>query len=106
MNINSAEAPSCQDTEHSVIHKPMPALHMCFKLSLDIAYEWQNIGVFLDVPDPSLKRIEADYRRSNDCLREMLREWLKQPNPTWKQLAEAVKRFNPNIAEKILAEQQ
>ena len=64
MNTDSAEAPFCQDTEQPVIHKSMPAL----KLSLDVAYEWQNIGVFLDVPDPSLKRIETDNRRCNDCL--------------------------------------
>lgn len=77
-----------------------------FKLTLKVAYEWQSIGVLLDVPNCELKCIEKDYKKSKDCLREMLSKWLKQPNPTWTQLAEAVESFDPNIAEEILAEQQ
>ena len=103
MNINS---PSCQDTEHSVTHKPPPELWKCFELMLKVGHKWQNIGVLLGVEYSNLKRIEADYMCCDDCLREMLMEWLNKPDPTWKQLAEAVKKFHPNIAEKILAEQQ
>ena len=107
-NINSAEAPSCRDTEHSVTCKPAPELSKCFVLTINVAHKWQNIGVLLGVKYSNLKRIEADYRKCDDCLREMLEEWLNidKPHPTWKQLAEAVEIFNHNIAEKILAEQQ
>ena len=83
-----------------------PTIYKCFKLTLEEAAKWQNIGVLLKVPDCELKCIEKDYKMCKECLREMLREWLKQSNPTWTQLAEAVKEFNPKLAEKIRAQQQ
>ena len=106
MNINSAEAPSCQDTEHLVTRKKVPELSKCFMLTFAVAHKWQNIGVLLGVKYGNLKRIEADYRMCDDCLQEMLEEWLNTDKPQWEQLAEAVEFFNPNITEKILAEQQ
>ena len=99
---NLVEAQSNQDTEHSY----KPALHECLKLSLEVAAEWKSIGVFLDVSVHNLECIEKERGKCTDCLREMLIEWHKQPHPTWKQLAEAVKMFNPKLAETILAQQQ
>lgn len=88
------------------LQKSGPTLTKSLNHLLEVAYNWHNIGVFLGVPNYELKCIENDYKKSKDCLREMLTEWLKQPNPTWKQLAEAVEKFDPTVAEKILAEQQ
>ena len=85
-----------------------PTLPACLRLLLlKQAHNWHNIGILLHILPGDLKCIEADYRgTSKDCLREMLREWLKQSNPTWAQLVEAVKLFNPTTAEKILTSQQ
>ena len=76
----------------------------CLKLLLPIAADWQNIGVFLNISDSDLKQIESDYSgRCRDCVREMIRRWLKQvnPAPSWKNLAEAVEEIDPSIAERI-----
>ena len=77
----------------------------CLKFLLPIAADWQNIGVFLQLPDSDLKQIESDYSgRCRDCVREMIRKWLKQvnPEPSWKRLAEAVEIIDSAIAEKIV----
>ena len=77
----------------------------CLKFLLPIAADWQNIGVFLQISDSDLKQIESDYSgRCRDCVREMIRKWLKQvnPAPSWKNLAEAVEIIDPGIAERIL----
>lgn len=77
----------------------------CLKFLLPEAKNWHNIGIMLDIPEPTLERIEADYH--DDCqqsLREMIKSWLKQvdPTPTWKDLADAVHEFNPSLAKKIM----
>ena len=77
----------------------------CLKFLLPIAADWQNIGVFLQISDSDLKQIESDYSgRCRDCVREMIRKWLKQVNPTpsWKNLTEAVEVVDPSVAERIL----
>ena len=76
----------------------------CLKLLLPVAADWQNIGVFLNISDADLEQIESDYSGCKDCVREMIRKWLKQvnPAPTWKYLAEAVELVDPRISEMIL----
>ena len=73
------------------------------KLLFPSADEWHNIGVFLDIPAGVLQTIDKDNSRSRDCLREMLKVWLKQthPQPTWKALAEAVETTDPNLSKTI-----
>ena len=81
----------------------------CLKFLLPIAADWQNIGVFLQISDSDLKQIESDYSGCcRDCVREMIRKWLKQvnPAPSWKNLAEAVEVVDPSIAERILKQLQ
>lgn len=50
-----------------------------------------------------LKRIRDNEGRVNDCLSEMLSEWLKQvnPQPTWAALANAVECVDQVIAQEI-----
>ena len=77
----------------------------CLKFLYPIAADWQNIGVFLNLPDSDLIQIESDYPgKCRDCVREMIRKWLKQvnPAPSWKNLAEAVEIVDPSIAERIV----
>ena len=54
--------------------------------------QWRNVGVLLNLPESTLGDIEQEHDRINDCLREMLYEWLKQanPTPTWSILSEAI----------------
>ena len=71
---------------------------------LDIATEWQNIGVLLGISSNALKKIEIDQRnQSNSCLREMLDEWLNQidPEPTMRHLIRTVECFNQRKAREL-----
>ena len=77
----------------------------CLKLLLPEAKNWQNIGTLLEIPEEILDRIEAEYPSScHLCVREMIKAWIKQvdPPPSWKNLAEAVREFNPSLAKKII----
>jgi len=78
-------------------------LPILFKVLLPMAKEWKNIGSLLEVPDDVLDRIEHDYAKAVDNLREMLKEWLKRvdPPPSWNSVAEAVMPFNERIGKKI-----
>lgn len=60
-----------------------------------VASKWENIGVLLHniIDDGALSKIQADYRGdSGDCLREMLRVWLKKvdPPPSWNLIVDAL----------------
>ena len=59
----------------------------------DIRVKWYDIGVELDVDIGTLESIRSRYHDPKDCLREMLREWLKSisPQPTWKRLSIALR---------------
>lgn len=77
----------------------------CLRFLIPEAKHWHNIGVLLGVPDLTLESIEEHYSSdSQHCVREMLKSWLKQtdPPPSWKDLADAVKLYNPSLANKIV----
>ena len=77
----------------------------CLKILLPEAKHWHNIGIMLEVPEKTLEQIEADYPGDcQQCVREMIKRWLKQvdPPPSWEDLAEAVNEFNPSLARKII----
>ena len=60
----------------------------------------------LELSDGRLTAIKTRCRDvPNDCLREMLKEWLQQDNPppTKSALVDAVEMYNPTLAEKISA---
>ena len=90
-----------------------PQIQRTYTTSLDLApilkmvspllSKWKTLGVYLQVDDDKLDEIEADYRKVSDCMREMLREWLKKdtPRPTWEILVHEVEELNPNAAEKL-----
>ena len=68
-----------------------------------VASNWENIGVMLDIDEGPLKKIKADHKESGDCLREMLRIWLKkvEPPPSWNLLVDALK----SLGEEKLAQE-
>ena len=55
------------------------------------------------MPDEILQRIKNEENKMTNCLREMLSQWLKHCNPTWKKVADAAEPFNVGIADKIRA---
>ena len=58
-----------------------------------VASEWKRLGVNLEIPEGMLNNIAADYpHKSEDCLLEMLKEWLKRQDapPSWATIVDAV----------------
>ena len=89
-------------------HQPLwsqdePTLSETFRILFPIACEWENIGTLLRISPDQLSNIGHDYNRARDCLREMVKLWLKQVTicPTWQSLADAVSVFDPKIALQI-----
>ena len=78
-------------------------LPSALKISLSLASEWKNLGIFLTIDKGTLDNIEYKYSGASDCLREMFCTWLQQvnPPPSWQALADAVELLDPAIAEKI-----
>ena len=78
-------------------------LPSALKISLSLASEWKNLGVFLTIDKGTLDNIEYKYSGASDCLREMFCAWLQQvdPPPSWQALAKAVEPLDPAVAEKI-----
>ena len=58
-----------------------------------VVAQWFTLGIFLQVKPHELKRIQVDYRLSEDGLREMLTTWLKNGNATWFSLVHALKKM-------------
>ena len=62
-----------------------------------VADKWKRLGVHLGIPVTTLDTIAADHpHKSQDCLLEMLKEWLKQqvnPPSTWGNIIDAVERL-------------
>ncbi len=67
--------------------------------------DWYNIGLALNMSLGTLDGMEGPYKRPRDCLREMLREWLRTspPDPTWEGLIAALK--DPIVGHGTLARQ-
>ena len=65
-----------------------------------------NIGVMLSLSHGHLTAIETRCKGVPDnCLREMLNDWLQQtnPRPTKSALVDAVEAYDPSLAKKISA---
>ena len=69
-----------------------------------IRVKWYDIGLELDVDVGTLESIKSCYDDPKDCLREVLKEWLKSisPPPTRLKLASALSSSAVN--EKCLAQ--
>ena len=68
------------------------------------ASEWINIGVFLGIDPGKLDNIKAENHTVQDCLREMLRIWLKgiSSPPSWATIADAVELLgDQNLADQL-----
>ena len=76
-----------------------------FKNLLPLAAKWKSIGVLLGVKDNILQEIRRDEGdECQDCLREMLSQWLKtvNPPPAWSSLVEVIEALgDPARAQQI-----
>ena len=82
-----------------------PKLSTSLKFLLQEVKHWHNIGSLLEISEPTLEQIEERYPGDcQQCVREMIKSWLKQvdPPPSWKDLADAVQVINPCLAKKVL----
>lgn len=76
-----------------ILYPVKPTLQDLLKELYSIASEWENIGVFLGIDSSMLDIIKAtENSKSQSCLREMLKVWIKRVNPpcSWSAIAEAV----------------
>ena len=68
---------------------------------MDLASDWNIIGVLLEMPDGTLDTIQCDHpNNARQCLLAMLKEWLKiiDPPPSWERMAGAVEQINQKKA--------
>ena len=73
-------------------------LHVVLEEVHDAHSQWQGIGLQLRLASPVLEGIEQQYSKTEDRLREILKQWLKQatPVPCWDALVEALKTKTVN----------
>ncbi len=73
---------------------------------LPASASWYNIGLALDMDEGTLDAMKVGtYKDPRDCLREMLKEWLRtsDPDPSWEGLIAALK--DPIVGQGTLARQ-
>ena len=58
--------------------------------SLRDIWEWFPLGLSLGFRYAELKRIEQDKQTTEDCIREMVGQWLRDPLATWRNLMNAL----------------
>ena len=63
------------------------------KVAVHLSYEWQQLGIQLDLDQQLLKRIELNNIRDIEgCCREMFNQWLRRElNPSWDKIIKALK---------------
>ena len=54
------------------------------------ADKWENLGIFLAIDPGELNTIKANDADCHNCLREMLKVWLKKPEPSWSNIIDAL----------------
>ena len=64
--------------------------------------KWQYIGEELGVDQYSLRYISTKHSDPGDCLREVLRMWLRKCATTWKHIVDVLR--TPHIGESHLAD--
>ena len=53
--------------------------------------KWQEVGIQLGIDDHEIQKIYLDYKKLDDCKREMFRTWLRTSiNPNYSDLIKAL----------------
>ncbi len=67
-----------------------------------ICSKWYNIGLGLGLTAGTLEAMKAPFKEQEDCLRDMLKEWLnRSPNPSWQSLIRVLR--SPIVGKEPLA---
>ena len=77
---------------HASLDKPT-LKYLMKELHPKVSDKWDDIGIELEVDDKLLVQIKKEYPgNSKQCLKEMLREWLRisNPPPFWEAIAQVV----------------
>ena len=111
-NVQVRETVVCESIEASefvLSEKVLPPtigdLKTMHKILIPVQHSWMEIGDRLTVQN--LDAIKNTFRGiANQCLREMLREYLQRSNPlpSWIELAEAVREYSHPVAVSIIKE--
>lgn len=75
------------------------------KILIPIAHKWKEIGESLSLSSEALDKIKIEYKcKPDQCLREMLREYLEQGAslPSWDDIVSAVKEYSSQVAKSII----
>ena len=99
------------DASHSELMDYSPGLGVddlgdVLEETLSSSTKWYKIGLQLKVPVAKLDSIRKEFSDQEDCLCEMLKEWLKGAagtKPSWVVLVEALK--SQTVRETQLADQ-
>ena len=80
--------------DRTVHHSPVkPELKdLVTELLSTVSDKWENIGILLGIEPGRLDAIKAAESLPQNCLREMLKIWLKRvsPPPSWAAIADAI----------------
>lgn len=78
----------------------LDALH---KIFIPVKDEWNGVGTSLNLDRGTLLQIKNVYKKSEACLREILREYLQKrnPRPLWQELVQAAERYSLAVANSI-----
>ena len=89
---------------HLYVHLGKPTIKLLIRELQCKAADWENLGIQLDINDGELQLIKSNNVGDNgSCLREMLRQWLKQTTATsWNAIIEVVEYLgDKELAEKL-----
>ena len=103
MDEGSAHGSSRGASAANTTSDNLPAI---LRILRPVSSQWINIGVMLSLNHGCLTAIETRNRGVPDnCLRDMLKEWLQRvnPPPTKSALVDAVEMYNPSLADEISA---
>ena len=78
-------------------------LQALLKIFIPIKDDWMGIGKSLNLDPDILLQIQNVYKKSEACLREMLRNYLqrKNPLPMWQELVQTAEGYSQAVANSI-----
>ena len=80
----------------------MSHLDLLVQVLTAVSGKWQYIGEELGVKQPFLDYIRTNFSDPGDCLREVLRRWLRGCVTTWKHIVAVLR--TPRIGDSHLAD--
>ena len=87
INLAFQEAVKKYGKDGRVVSANMKEVHQCL---LPVSTRWYTIGMYLDIPEPTLNEIEADYNNTDRKLIAMIAAWIHTGEATWSGLISAV----------------